>query len=433
MAHRQLHRTFNQAVRRASPLVVVAACLMVVGGNVSAIAEQGLKIRLLSAEEETWDQRVKKIEADILTPPDEVKQPTSPAPSVLKKAMPGYLSEAKPESSTSDESGQLSLLDQEILPYQESSLGNSLDPSFGPYNEQQRFQHRLLGIRGYLQSGQEIPLDEDAPLSMLDGPSSPQEKGTSNSRPAPKLVWRFSPFKRIRLFGSRFLGPSHSREAFAKLFPWNRTPGRNQGVGEPLINDSWRWAPFGVGWFMGFMDGSTLVTDWTGANTGYFGGYHANWDFDHYWGFEFRYGVASLPQWDNMLLYDSDTHGLPSSQFKKRHAMLKYGDFSFLYYPWGDAKWRPYARAGLGWGYVKFTDLNYKQWSNATMTMPIGLGLKYRYSRRLVFRMEMVDNFLFGERGINPQHNFSLTAGVEVRFGGAHKAYWPYNPGRHYW
>ena len=453
MAHRPLPRISEPVVRRVPSFVVVAVCLLGIAWSTSASAQQSLKIRLLNADAESWDQRASAIGSDVLTPPGETKPVGSPSVtagsketssaepfslSVLNKNLqaeddivvekPGYLQGNQSGILNRDEPESFSLLGEEETPYQE--------PSLESYNEQQEFQRRLMGIREHLLNGQQdLSLGEEDALSVAEREDASSNEISVAPRSGPELMWRFAPFQRLRFFGSSFLGPSRSHEAFDKLFPWNRTPGRNQGVGEPLINDSWRWAPFGVGWFMGIMDGTPLVTDWTGAGTGYFGGYHFNWDFDHYWGFEFRYGVASLPQWDSARAFaaQSDAGIAWNSQFGRRHATLKYGDFSFLYYPWGDARWRPYARMGLGWGYVKFTDLLYDKWSNSTMTMPFGIGLKYRYSRRLVFRTEMVDNFLFGERGINPQHNLSLTAGVEVRFGGTRKAYWPYNPGRHYW
>lgn len=444
MAHRLLSRISDQAVHRASSCVGIAVCLVVaLGWSYSAMAQQGLKIRLVDAEQENpWDQKAMSIGADVLTPPGEapstqtlrnlsplfaakpsISEPSNmingplglaPSetlpPSMLTNPMPGYLPGSKSGILNDNAASPLSPIESDSPPYAE--------PTYETYKQQQ-FQNRVFGIRKYLLTA--------TPEVHKDG----QEILGSGCPDDPRCIWRFSPFRRVRFLGHRLFSPSPSRTAFAKLFPWNRTPGRNQGVGEPLVNDSWLWAPFGVGWYMGYMDGTTFVNGWTGAKSGYFGGYHLNWDFDHYWGTEFRYGFASLAQWDTHLLYEA--HGLPDPRFGKRHATLKYGDFSFLYYPWGDARWRPYAKMGIGWGYVKFTDLNYKLWSNSTMAIPMGVGLKYRYSRRIVFRIEMMDNFLFGERGINPQHNLSLTSGVEIRFGGARKAYWPYNPGRHYW
>ena len=471
MAQRLLSRTSDRAVYHALWRVGIAVGVVVAlgwtGWSCPAIAQQALKIRLVNDEQEpaqgnAWNQKAMAIGSDVLTPPGETSpsstqafgatlsstpvfhqaqtpQNTTPlfaarpnvvegppsmligsadpassemqSPAMLNQPMPGYLPgpdsgilnpQADPTSSTSE---------SETPPYKE--------PDYESY-KQQKFQNRLFGFNKYLLNAK--PEDEE-------------DFWNNKCSDGPERVWEFAPLRRVGRLGHRFFGPSPAREAFSKLFPWNRTPGRNQGVGQPLVNDSWQWAPFGAGWFMGYMDGNTLVTNWTGAKGGYFGGYHLNWDFDYYWGTEFRYGVATLAEWDSQRAMNAQAEaGIPyTSQFARRHATLKYGDFSFLYYPWGDARWRPYAKMGIGWGYVKFTDLLYNLRANTQMTMPMGVGVKYRYSRRIVLRMEVMDNFLFGERGINPQHNLSITGGVEIRFGGPRKAYWPYDPGRHYW
>lgn len=66
--------------------------------------------------------------------------------------------------------------------------------------------------------------------------------------------------------------------------------------------------------------------------------------------------------------------------------------------------------------------------------MPVGVGLKYRVRNWLAVRLEAFDNFVAGSGGeLESLHNWSVTAGMEVRFGGSRTGYWPYNPGRHYW
>ncbi|MEA1951973.1 MAG: hypothetical protein U9N87_11350, partial [Planctomycetota bacterium] len=65
--------------------------------------------------------------------------------------------------------------------------------------------------------------------------------------------------------------------------------------------------------------------------------------------------------------------------------------------------------------------------------MPLALGLKYRYNSRLAFRFEMTDNIVFSSGPVNSVHHFSITGGLELRFGGTRKAYWPWSPGRYYW
>jgi hypothetical protein len=228
------------------------------------------------------------------------------------------------------------------------------------------------------------------------------------------------------------------------LLPWLRAPGRHQGVGQPLLQESWRYRPFGIGWFMGAMQGSTLMDDWTGAEAGYFAGYRLGWDYDNYWGCEFRYGFASLPQWDSAEAKAAqeavdDANRLPADDpwrqryNHRRDADVDVCDVSFLYYPWGDAAWRPYFLLGLGGTQVSFQDrlaVNHSQWAVA---MPLGIGLKYRYNSRIALRFELLDDIAFCHDEVETLNDVSFTAGVEVRFGGTRKAYWPWNPGRHYW
>ena len=66
--------------------------------------------------------------------------------------------------------------------------------------------------------------------------------------------------------------------------------------------------------------------------------------------------------------------------------------------------------------------------------MPFGFGLKVRCIRDwLALRLEMLDNVAFGSAGLDTMHNITLTGGVEVRFGGPRKSYWPWNPDRYLW
>ncbi|MBN1909244.1 MAG: outer membrane beta-barrel protein [Pirellulales bacterium] len=239
-------------------------------------------------------------------------------------------------------------------------------------------------------------------------------------------------------------GPMPPRRRGLASFFGPRGDGRNQGVGQPLLCESWRYRPFGIGWFMGMMHGSTLVNHWTGTDTGYFGGYRLTWDYDHYWGCEFRYGFGSLPQWDSAgakaAQEAADTaRGLTPADPEwhrydhRRDASVAVWDVSLVYYPWGDAAWRPYALMGFGGARVSFDDRLAEHYVRRTFAMPMGFGVKYRWNERLALRIEVLDNIIFGHRNVETQHNLSLVAGVEIRFGGTRKAYWPWNPGRHYW
>jgi opacity protein-like surface antigen len=238
--------------------------------------------------------------------------------------------------------------------------------------------------------------------------------------------------------------PTPRREPLFARLGMLRPPGRYLGPGQPLLRESWQYRPFSIGWFMGAMQGGTLVDDWTGAKAGYFGGYRLGWDCDYYWGCEFRAGFASLPEWDStrakiaQVQADNLAGLAPDDPWRQRYDRgrdvdVNLWDASLLYYPWGDSTWRPYALVGLGAARVAFQDRLAVDYDKTLFAMPMGLGLKYRCNDRVALRLECLDNIFFGAGDLQTNHNVSVNAGVEIRFGGPRKAYWPYNPGRHYW
>ena len=96
--------------------------------------------------------------------------------------------------------------------------------------------------------------------------------------------------------------------------------------------------------------------------------------------------------------------------------------------------WRPYIRAGLGTVRVQLQDRLGTQYDSTVVGMPWGIGVKYRVSNWLALRGEIADNVaIHAGSPFNTQHNFSFTFAMEVRFGGSRVAYWPWNPGIHYW
>ena len=209
-------------------------------------------------------------------------------------------------------------------------------------------------------------------------------------------------------------------------------PRRHRDMGGPLTRESWRYRPFGLGLFVGYINGGTLVDNWTGSSGGVFDGIRLSWDPGYYWGCEFRYATGSLGQWDS-LLAQRTLQAADGKYNSHRDVKMDLWDFSLLYYPWGDAIWRPYALAGLGGSKLRFDDCMSEHWSQQVFAMPLALGLKYRYNSRLAFRFELADNIVFGTGRVDTVHHFSVTGGVELRFGGHRKAYWPWNPGRYYW
>ena len=94
---------------------------------------------------------------------------------------------------------------------------------------------------------------------------------------------------------------------------------------------------------------------------------------------------------------------------------------------------RPFWRFGVGDTHFDFTTnegLRHDEW---LFTSPFGIGIKYPFRRWLAGRIEFTDQFSWGGHGVATQHNLVLQFGLEVRFGGNRKAYWPWNPDNHIW
>jgi len=215
-------------------------------------------------------------------------------------------------------------------------------------------------------------------------------------------------------------------------------------MGCPLVGESWLTHPFSAGWFMGAMTGGPLQNDWIGLKTGYTGGYRLGWDSDYYWGLETRLTLAAVPVYDTaravQAQWDADTAaGLTDDNPRRRRfdagrsADLLHWDVSLLYYPWGDSTWRPYLAAGLGFSELEAIDRLSRRIDETMFALPVAVGLKWRADERMVLRVEVADLMSFPGGEFRTRHNLTYTAGVEVRFGGKRRAYWPWNPGRHYW
>jgi hypothetical protein len=191
--------------------------------------------------------------------------------------------------------------------------------------------------------------------------------------------------------------------------------GRSVGRGQPLRGTSWLNRPFEVGVDFGALITTNEFSPNSRRNNDILGDFHLGWDWDHYWGSQFRF-VWSTPDVAN---YSGDV--IPSNNFYIY-------DFSFMYYPWGDSRVRPYYRAGFGVTNVNLiNDLGSKQ-TESLFTIPFGVGLKYQLHRTVVFRGEIVDNLAFGQNDVNTLNNFTLAFGVEWRFGGQPPTYWGWRP-----
>jgi hypothetical protein len=198
------------------------------------------------------------------------------------------------------------------------------------------------------------------------------------------------------------------------------THGRNVDRGEPFVGTSWRNRPLYVGAHIGPMWFTESLDDEISTDVDVFGGIFAGWDADHYWGHELRFDWAT-PEFRNSEARDAD-----------RADSLFAWNFSFLYYPWGDAKFRPYWRAGIGNTHIDYPiadDDRHHEW---LLTFPLGIGVKYPVRRWLAARAELTD-YLSLDDDLPTQHNVALTIGLEWRFGAHPSSYWPWHPGRHIW
>jgi len=190
---------------------------------------------------------------------------------------------------------------------------------------------------------------------------------------------------------------------------------RHRGLGHPLMRESWRYRPWGFSWFVGMLIGDELLPNRMDMDAGVFGGVRLSKDHNYYWAYETRMAYGEI-----------DTTPEP----RDRNVTYFHLDANVLYYPWGDAAWRPYAMLGFGIANLRFFDEFNLEKDDAMVAMPFGVGLKYRYNGYWALRFDITDNLLFGSKELPTMNNFSFTAGTEIRFGGKRRSYWPWNPQR---
>ena len=219
---------------------------------------------------------------------------------------------------------------------------------------------------------------------------------------------------------------------------------RYRGRGEPLIQESWNYRPFSLGGFVGFIQGGTLIDDWASQGAGVLGGVRLGWDFNYYWGCEARLAVGDPEVYDSWRAKQAqqaadDAAGLdPNDPYRRRfegrrNNDLVLWDVRFLHYPWGDTRTRPYFALGMGAASFQFVDRLSTRWEDTVFALPLAVGIKYLENDCLAFRLEFADDVIFGGgKTVETVHQFSVTLGAEVRFGGTRRAYWPWNPGRNY-
>lgn len=198
-------------------------------------------------------------------------------------------------------------------------------------------------------------------------------------------------------------------------------PHRHVGLGQPLIGTSWRNRPWFAGAFVGGVLLDDLVSNQIYQNDTSFVGLRLGYDFDHFFGMEGRWAFARP---------DLTTGGGEAIRPASRDY---FADLSLLYYPLGDARWRPYLSAGLGFQTFRFNTAEGQRISESVLQFPLGAGLKYYYSPWFTLRMDVTDNLSVGNARLSGMHNWSFTAGAEFRFGGTRPSYFPWHTNTSYW
>lgn len=249
--------------------------------------------------------------------------------------------------------------------------------------------------------------DEPQALSPSKCPIQwpPEEHaGESDVEPVPPQTSE-SPFPMLKWLGLR-----HSS-----------TCGRNVGLGVPLVGTSWLNRPYYFGGDIGTVWLTRPVNDHMTDDTDMFGGIFGGCDWDYYWGTELAVHRAT-PELINEQARDADR----GDRFMEWTACM-------MYYPWGDALFRPYWRCGIGANQIDYpTDGGHRR-DEDLWTFPIGVGVKYPVRRWLAARAELADQLALGNHGVAAQHDLTLTFGLEWRFGARPRSYWPWNPSRHIW
>jgi len=214
--------------------------------------------------------------------------------------------------------------------------------------------------------------------------------------------------------------------------------GRPTPPDSPEFWRSWLEEPISGGMAVGYFQGTALIDDWVQEKAGLVGTGRLGWDFAPNLGLETRLSFGSVELSDSFAAVAArwaadDAAGMSKTdplrrRFTDRNATAFQWDVSLLYYPTDYHPARFYLLWGAGLTRMDFTDRFGESYEGTYFTMPVGFGIKFRRLTDPVFRLEFTDNIIFPSR-FNVTHHLALTAGLEFRWGGPRRRYWPWNPG----
>ena len=203
-------------------------------------------------------------------------------------------------------------------------------------------------------------------------------------------------------------------------FRHSSTDGPHVDRSIPLDRASWLNRPYHIDAFTGPLLGTELDGNAVEQQSALMEGLRVGWDFDYYWGLEWRFA------WSSPELSGTNFTGLKQGRYFA-------SDIDCIYYPWGDTRVRPFFQLGMGLADVT-TVLGASTFQSTTLlTMPFGGGVQIPIARWAALRLEVMDNLAFGGDNVDTLNNFSFTAGLEFRFGARPNSYWPWRTSRTMW
>ncbi len=269
------------------------------------------------------------------------------------------------------------------------------------------------------------PPPEFAERSLVD--QHPLDGGPSNEEYLDPDAAKFDSWEPLVDEHETSLGGEEARlRPFDLMRHWgfrhSSTDGRySVDRGVPMEYSSWLNRPYHVDWFLGPLLSDNPSADRVAQTNVVFGGLRLGWDFDYYWGVEWRFAWA-------------DPELISESAIEVQSGRYFASDIDFVYYPWGDSKVRPYFQWGLGMNEIDTVRDNTGLTQQVTLlSMPFGGGVIFPQTHWLAWRLEILDNLAFGNDGVDTLNNVSFTAGMELRMGARPNSYWPWRSSRNIW
>jgi hypothetical protein len=268
------------------------------------------------------------------------------------------------------------------------------------------------------------PAAEELPADPLSETPSASDKGLSETDLLDPHAADFPEYKPIVEEGQSIYGDEPDLRPFDWMRHWgfhhSSTEGRFLDKNVPLPYSSWLNRPYHFDWFIGPLLSDSPDHGRVKQSNGTYGGIRLGWDFDYYWGIEWRYGWA-----DPMVFADTTNDGISGRYMVS--------DVDLIYYPWGDTRVRPYFLLGMGLSRVGSIRLDGTDQEATLLGMPFGMGLQFMQTHWLAWRLEVTDNLAFGSEGFDTMNNIVLTAGMNIRLGAKPNSYWPWRSSRNIW